>query len=188
MRGIVGRKRILGKTTDFITGREIKDTDDERLRQRIAHFLVEEKGYAKEDIEVKRRIEMQIEGKKIRSMVDFVVMAEGTSYMVIKYGPGSLVTRERPALAIARILEEYEIPLTVVTNGEDAEVLETAKGEVVSTGIDSIPDKASLIEHYKDVALRRLPPEQIDAERRVLSAYDYLEHSLECDDDWCETG
>jgi Holliday junction resolvase len=188
MRGIVGRKRILGKTTDFITGREIKDTDDERLRQRIARFLVEEKGYVKEDIEVKRRIEMQIEGKKIRSMVDFVVTAGGASYMVIKYGPGSLVTRERPALAIARILEEYEIPLTVVTNGEDAEVLETATGTVISTGIDSIPEKAVLIEQYKLFKQKKISPHQIEAEKRVLSAYDYLEHSLECDDDWCETG
>ncbi|UCE78782.1 MAG: type I restriction enzyme HsdR N-terminal domain-containing protein [Nitrospiraceae bacterium] len=184
----MGRKRILGKTTDFITGREIKDTDDERLRQRLARYLVEEKGYAKEDIEVKRRIEMIIEGKRIRSMVDFVIMTEGTSFMVIKYGPGSLVTRERPALAIARILEEYEIPLTVVTNGEDAEVLETAKGEIVSTGIDSIPEKAVLIEQYKLFKPKKISPDQIEAEKRVLSAYDYLEHSLECDDDWCETG
>lgn len=184
----MGRKRILGKTTDFITGREIKDTDDERLRQRLARYLVEKKGYAKNDIEVKRRIEMLIEGEKIYSMVDFVITIGRTSFMVIKYGPGSLVTRERPALAIARILEEHEIPLTVVTNGEDAEVLETATGNIVSTGIDSIPAKASLLEQYKDRVLRTLSPGQIEAEKRVLSAYDYLEHSLECDNDWCETG
>ena len=184
----MGRKRILGTTTDFITGREIKDTDDERLRQRLARFLVEEKGYAKKDIEVKRRIEMIIEDKKILSMVDFVVRAEGKSYIVIKYGPGSLVTRERPALAIARIIEEHEIPLTIVTNGEDAEVLETATGTVISTGIDSIPGRTALIEQYKNVEPRNLSPKKIEAEKRVLSAYDYLEHSLECDDDWCETG
>jgi hypothetical protein len=188
MRVIMGRKRILGKTTDFITGREIKDTDDERLRQRLARFLVEEKGYAKKDIDVKHRIEMNIEGKKILSMVDFVVRAEGKSYIVIKYGPGSIVTRERPALAIARILEESEIPLTIVTNGVDAEVLETASGTVISSGIDSIPEKAVLIDQYKHVKPKKRSPEQIEAEKRVLSAYDYLEHSLECDDDWCETG
>jgi len=40
-------KRILGKTLDFITGREITDTDDERYRQKLARILVEKKGYDK---------------------------------------------------------------------------------------------------------------------------------------------
>jgi hypothetical protein len=184
----VGHKRILGKTTDFITGREITDTDDERYRQKLARFLVEAKGYAKSDITPKRRIEMEIEGKKVLSMIDFVVSTDGRSVMVIKYGPGSLVTRERPALAAARILEDHQIPLSVVTNGEDAEVLDTASGNLVSTGIDSIPDKARAREMGEKGTLQKLSAKQIEAEKRILSAYDYLEHDLECDADWCAPG
>jgi len=60
----VGHKRILGKTIDFITGREITDTDDERYRQKLARILVEEKGYAKKILEVKRRLEMTMMIKK----------------------------------------------------------------------------------------------------------------------------
>jgi len=183
----MGHKRILGKTTDFITGREITDTDDERYRQKLARFLVEKKGYSREDIEVKRRLEMTIEGKKVLSMVDFVVKAGGKSFIVIRYGPGSLVTRERPALASARIIEEYQVPFTVVTNGEDAEVLDTATAKVIGTGIDSIPDKDSSLEQSGKITFRPLSRKQLDAEKRILSAYDWLEHSLECDDDWCAT-
>ena len=40
-------------------------------------------------------------------------------------------------------------------------------------------------EHLSKIKLQHLSPEQSDAERRILSAYDWLEHSLECDDDWC---
>ena len=121
-------------------------------------------------------------------MVDFIVRVGGRSSMIIKYGPGSLVTRERPALAIARILESYVIPFTVVTNGEDAELLNTTSGKVTATGINSIPDKKSLLKERGDIPFTRLSPEQVEAEKRILSAYDYLEHSLECDDDWCESG
>lgn len=181
----MGHKRILGKTTDFITGREITDTDDERYRQKLARFLVGEKGYSKEDIAVKRRLEMNIEGKKVLSMVDLVVDIDGISFMVLRYGPGSLVTRERPALAAARILEPYLVPFTVVTNGEDAELLDTATGEVTGTGMDSIPDKSTAADLLKNMKRKRLSPKQLAAEQRVLSAYDWLEHSLECDDDWC---
>lgn len=183
----MGHKRILGKTTDFITGREITDTDDERYRQKLSRFLVEEKGYSKEDIEVKRRLEMVIEGKKVLSMIDFVIRINGKGFMVIKYGPGSIVTRERPALAAARIIEQYQIPVTVVTNGEDAEILDTVSGEVVAAGIVSIPDKKTALEKLKNTVFRQLSSRQLETEKRILSAYDYLEHSLECDDDWCET-
>jgi Type I restriction enzyme R protein N terminus (HSDR_N) len=181
----MGHKRILGKTTDFITGREITDTDDERYRQKIARFLVEERGYPKEDIDVKRRFELDIEGKQVLSMVDFVIRVKGRSFMIVRYGPGSLVTRERPALASARVLEPYQVPITVVTNGEDAEVIDTATGKVVSTGIASIPSRDALLERFADTAFPSLSQKQRDAEKRILSAYDWLEHSLECDEDWC---
>jgi len=183
----MGHKRILGKTTDFITGREITDTDDERYRQKLARFLVEKKAYAKEDIDVKRRLEMTIDGKKVLSMVDLVIRINGTAIMVIRYGPGSIVTRERPALAAARILEGYQIPFTVVTNGEDAEVLDTVTGALLGTGLDAIPDKNSALEQLRTMKLQPLSAKQADAEKRILSAYDWMEHSLECDDDWCAT-
>ena len=128
---------------------------------------------------------MTIDDKKILSMVDFFVTVDETAFMVIRYGPGSIVTRERPALAAARILAQYQVPCTVVTNGEDAEVLDTLTGKVVGTGLDSIPDKTAAREHLSKIKLQHLSPEQSDAERRILSAYDWLEHSLECDDDWC---
>ncbi len=183
----MGHKRILGKTTDFISGREITDTDDERYRQKIARLLVEVKGYEKSEIEPRCRIEMMIEGKKVLSLIDFVVTIRDKKIMVIKYGPGSLVTRERPALAVARILGDYQIPWTVVTNGEDAETLDTVSGEMIATGIDAIPAKASALEKLRNISLQGLSPEQVEAEKRIISAYDYLEHSLECDDDWCES-
>jgi hypothetical protein len=36
--------------SDFITGEKLADTHDERYRQKIARFLVQEKGYAREDV------------------------------------------------------------------------------------------------------------------------------------------
>jgi hypothetical protein len=181
----MGHRRILGKTTDFITGREITDTDDERYRQKIARFLVERRGYDKADIEVKRRLVLSIDGQSMLSLVDLIVSVQGRCLIAIKYGPGSLVTRERPALACARIAEPYEIPLTVVTNGEDAEVIETRTGAVIASGLEGIPGKQAAAEQFG-----RMPPNVISADRRtveerVLTAYDWLEHSLECDDDWC---
>jgi Type I restriction enzyme R protein N terminus (HSDR_N) len=182
----LGRKRILGKLTDFLSGREITDTDDERLRQKLARFLVEAKHYAKEEIHAKEKIAFEIDGQKIFSMADFVVKVDGISFMLVRYGPGSLVTRERPALACSRIIEDYEIPLTVVTNGIDAEILLTDSGNLLATGLDYIPDKNKALQLSREMKLNSLSPKRLLAEKRILSAYDYIEHSLECDDNWCE--
>ena len=45
-----GHHLILGELADFVTGETLKDTHDERYRQSIARILVEQKGYAKNDI------------------------------------------------------------------------------------------------------------------------------------------
>ena len=94
-----GHHLILGELTDFITGERLKDTHDERYRQKLAHLLVENKGYRKKDI--LPRCELLIhagEDKRARVKIDFKISLGGKTCMMIKYGPGSLVTRQRPAL------------------------------------------------------------------------------------------
>lgn len=183
----MGHYRILGKTKDFITGHEIIDTDDERCRQKIAHFLVEEKGYSKDDIEVRREVELVCGNERAFAIVDFVVRVGGKSFIVVRYGPGSLVTRERPALASARILETYQIPLTVVTNGRDAEVLDTISGKVIAMGLQAIPSKNKALKQIEKIEFRKLPPKRVEVEKRFLFAFEALEHSSECDDNFCIT-
>ena len=46
-----GHHLILGEICDFITGEIVEDSHDERYRQKIARFLVADKGYAKTDIQ-----------------------------------------------------------------------------------------------------------------------------------------
>ena len=181
----MGHHRVLGKTIDFITGREITDTDDERYRQKIARLLVERKGYEKTDIEIRRKFHLLINGETVPTFVDFVVSVDGRPLMLIKYGPGSLVTRERPALACSRLIGPNEIPLTVVTNGEDAEVIATANASIIATGLEGIPTKEEALRFDEERESNPISPERKAIEERVLAAYDWLEHSSECDSDWC---
>jgi len=101
---------ILGETIDFITGETLVDTIDERARQKIARFLVEEKGYSKAEIQVRRQVTLDVDGNRGVFTVNFVVKVGDKSFMIVIFGPGSLVTRERPALAAARLVEGYEVP------------------------------------------------------------------------------
>jgi hypothetical protein len=102
------------------------------------------------------------------------VREAGKRFMILRFAPGSIVTRERSAIAAARVLEPaYQIPLAAVTNCREAEVLDTYTGKVIRQGLDSIPAKkeAALLlqslrfEPFNDATRK-------DRERRILNAYD----------------
>ena len=112
-----GHHLILGEVEDFITGQRLKDTHDERYRQKIARLLVVHKGYRKADIEPRRKLVVQADDRKAIVKIDFVINLSNRACMIIKFGPGSIVTRRRPVLAASRILVPYQIPVAVVTNG-----------------------------------------------------------------------
>jgi len=174
MTDIPSHHLIYGTCVDFITGKSIVATDDERYRQKLARMLVKEKGYKKSDLEVRLKIETLFAKQFVVSTIDFVVRINDKRFMVIRYGPGSLVTRERPAVAAARVLEpSYRIPLAVVTNGEDAEIIDTRTGKVIRRGLQSLPDRAeaSLLINdleftpFNDITKR-------ERELRILNAFD----------------
>lgn len=173
MADIKSHHMIYGTMTDYVTGLEIVDTDDERYRQKICRFLVEEKGYQKNDLEVGRKIETLFSGNFVVSKIDIVVRINDQRLLLIRYGPGSLVTRERPALAAARVLDpEYIIPVTVVTNGEDSEVLDTVTGKITGRGMTAIPNRQQTSDLAGAVRLSGPTGERREKELRILNAFD----------------
>jgi hypothetical protein len=166
---------------DFITGQAFLDTDDEGIRQKIERLLIEEKWYSKQDIEVDREFEIVI-GKEIyKSKVDLIVNVEEKRFMIIRCARGSLVSREREVISCARILDVYQIPFAVVTNGEDAEVLDTISGEVIGNGLGAIPSKANALEAIKQIEFKKLLEKRIEKEKRIFLAFDAIKCPSKCD-------
>jgi len=169
-----GHHIVYGTLQDFLTGEELPDTDDERYRQQLAMLLVKEKGFGVGELLPRLSIETRFNDQLVRSVIELTVCVADRRVMIIRYGPGSLVTRERPAIAAARILDpEYRIPLAVVTNSRDAELLETKTGKVLNTGMGGIPDRKKLIEMMGGLEFESFSDEQgREREARVLNAFD----------------
>ena len=175
---------ILGKLTDFISGKTLIDTLDERARQKIARFLVEQKGYSKEDIEPRRMISLTLDEDRGEVKVDFIIRLGKKAFAVIMFGPGSVVTRERSTLAVARLVESYVVPYAVVTNGKEAEILESTSGTVISQGLDSIPTRPEAMKTMETLAFETIPKERREKEKRILFAFEVLAER-ECDEYTC---
>jgi hypothetical protein len=179
-----GHHLILGELVDFITGETIPDTHDERYRQKLARLLVEDLGYVKEEIESGCSILVKAENKQAMVKIDFKVILSGRIGMIIKYGPGSLVTRRRPALAMSRLISPYQVPIVVVSNGENAEIVDGATGKIISTGLAGIPKKPQLVALVKQAPYNRISSERAEIESRVVYAFE-IDGSCPCDDTVC---
>jgi hypothetical protein len=180
-----GHQLIMGELVDFITGETLKDTLDERYRQKIGRLLVNRKGYLKTDIEPRRQLTVQADEKKAILKIDFIVTLNGKVCMVVKYGPGSLVTRRRAALAASRLIAPYQVPVAIVTNGEDAEIMKASSAEVIAQGLDSIPAKSDLEKIAAKEALIKITGRQAELESRILYCYE-VDDRCACDDDICK--
>jgi hypothetical protein len=179
-----GHHLILGELTDFITGDILKDTHDERYRQKIARLLTGPLGYLKTDVEPRRALVAKADRKKAVLKIDFTISLAGKTCMVLKYGPGSIVTRRRAVLAVSRLIEPYQVPVAVITNGQDAEIINGASGEVTASGLESIPSKADLTKMAAGETFAPISDQQAEMESRILYCYE-IDDRCECDDDIC---
>jgi hypothetical protein len=179
-----GHHLILGECVDFITGCTICDTHDERYRQILARLLVEQKGYLKSDIEGRRELFFKAADKTAMIKIDYAVSLSDKICMILKYGPGSLITRHRPALAASRLVAPYPVPIVVVTNGKEADIIEGATGSIIGRGFESIPPKSELIKIAEKSRFDRLSDKQIEMEARILYAFE-IDDSCSCDDTVC---
>lgn len=167
-------EKKIGTLTDFLTGREIADVGAEANRQAVLRFLVEEKGYAREDVETDVPIAFEVKGESCRSRADVVVSGLGRRLMVIKCAAGSLGSRERESISAARLLEPYQIPLAVASDGQTAVVLDTKTGKKISQGLDTILSKSELASRFEAVDLEPLPENKLERERLVFRTYDSM--------------
>ena len=160
--------------TDFVTGKDVPNIGAEENRQAIERFLVERKGYLKEDIQIDVDIEMTVTGESYRSQLDLVVSTDGgnTRFMAIRCAAGSLGSREREIVAAARLLNDYLIPLSVVSDGKTAIVLDTASGKKTGDGLDAIPSKKEAIKKLESLELQPFPVNRREKEKLIFRTYD----------------
>jgi len=144
------------------------------IKYDIEKFLIDKKSYVVSEIEKDMEFEVSIGNEKCKSKADIVVSINGKRLMLIKCSIGALVSRERQAIACGRVLDSYQIPFAVVTDAEDAIVLDTVTGRVIREGLASIPSKNELLELTRKIEFKELPPERAEKEKRILLAFDSI--------------
>lgn len=175
---------VMGELTDYLTGETLVDTHDERFRQKIARHLVQVCGYEKPQIESRKQIIIKTGKKTAQLWMDFLVSTGEKIGMVIRYSPGSLVTRRLPNLALSRLVYPYQIPMVVTCNGEDAEVINGITGKVTGQGLDAIPDRQTLMALNMTASFPVISQTLHDKASRIAFACE-VDGACPCDTDVC---
>lgn len=179
----MGRPYVYGQTRCPVTGESRPDTDDERLRQGIAALLMGDKGFARSELAVRVPIVLDVpELADVTARADFVVELEGRPTMLVRYAPGSLVSRQRSVVAAARVIAERVVPIAVITNGRDALTLDAEDGRELGAGLAAIPDRATLLSRLDGFSLSRPSRRQREAEARIVAAFEALECACSCNE------
>ncbi len=163
----------LGQTIrDYLTGEEIEQTTYEDLRQAMAQLLVEEKGYPREQLRPRVAVCFPIGGKNYTRIVDLAAFdGEGKPLLLLLFCPGVVSTYQREALAAARLFPECPAPLIAVTDSKEAMLLAVSSGDCQGEGMQAIPAWEQLPAKVAEAGYPILPPERLEAERRILYAY-----------------
>ncbi len=180
-----GHHLILGELKDFLTGGTLQDTHDERYRQKIARLLVMSMGYPPSKIIPRYPLTVTVGSRNAMVPVDFLIGPATAPLMIIKYGPGSLTTRHRSAMAAAVLIGNRRVPICVVTNGEDAEVLDSLTGNVLASGIADIPSWSALKRMAAVAHSEMVSDRQREMAARILYAFE-VDGKCPCDDTVCE--
>ncbi|MEN8199484.1 MAG: type I restriction enzyme HsdR N-terminal domain-containing protein [Thermodesulfobacteriota bacterium] len=148
--------------------------DEGNEPEQLARFLEEEKGYRATDIERRLTIVTRFNDEEVTSKIALLIRTDGQATMILRYAPGSVVTRERSAVAAARVLvPDHQIPLVVVTNGREAVLLDTYKGRRLAESLADLPTAEALQEMSSDLRYESLDnPKKKEREMRILNAFD----------------
>jgi hypothetical protein len=159
---------------DYVTGKDIPNVGAEENRQAVEKYLVEEKGFLKEDLEIDAPLAFDIKGETYRATVDIVVHISDRRLIAIKCAAGSIGSREKEILAAAKLLESYQVPLAVVSDGRSAIVLDTVSGKCIGEGLAAIPGREDLAGRFTAEDFQAVPAKRLEQVKLVFRSYDSM--------------
>ncbi|MBF0378040.1 MAG: type I restriction enzyme HsdR N-terminal domain-containing protein [Desulfamplus sp.] len=193
---------------DYITGKMVPDIGAEGSRQLFERFLVENRGYEKQDVLVDVPIKIMFKDEEYTSKIDLIVCCNEKPLMAIRCIAGSLASYEREILAAARLVYDVQIPFSVSTNGKEALVRDVISGKAILgnivsdpylsyssnkekdkknryenkvEGLELIPRKNEGIKFLESFKYIPFPLEKKEREMTIFRSYDLERNEQECD-------
>lgn len=161
-----------GTLCDYLTGEQRERTTYEDLRQALARYLVEERGYPQERLLARHAIQYTVADERLTREVDIAVVDPlGKPVLFLVFCPGQVHTFTREVTAMARLARPEPCPLAVVTDMRAAELFAVTDGTLLESGLDALPSYDHLMTLARGYPQPVLTEEQRLKEGRILHMY-----------------
>lgn len=158
--------------------RELNMADRDRIRGKVIEAL-KKSGYDEASMKQNESFVLATQEGELRIPIEILVYLNQKPALLVKCVRGHLSTRERAALALARLLTETPVPFAIVANETDAAVFDTITGKAVGQGYGGFPGPKEAEPRLRDSSDLPVPSEQRERERRILHTYYHLRCSVE---------
>lgn len=161
-----------GMLADYLTGETRQRTTYEDLRQALARYLVEERGFSPNRLRPRYDIVYRTRDGEETRQADIALFSEaGALCLLLIFCPGQIRTYAREATAMARLALPSPCPLVVVTDTREAEFFAARNGEILARSLGALPSQAEMERLAALHAHPVLSEEQRNRESRILHAY-----------------
>jgi hypothetical protein len=144
------------------------------VREIVYQRLTREKGYSPSDILIDQEIHLTLGNQEIMVSTDFIIMLDDIYFSIIKCIGSGVEAWVRYTTAFARTAQNYQIPLAMVTDGEQAALIDTLSGNRAGDSFDAFPERLKAEDILKDFKKVSFPKEKLEKEIRIVYAFEGL--------------
>jgi hypothetical protein len=141
------------------------------VNKAVVDYLLSEKGYRAEDLEVEREFRIELGDEVFSVKSDIVLKVEGRIVLLVKCAMTSPDSWERYMVAMCRVACNEVIPFCLVTDGEYAGLIDVRSGDPVSNSFGHIPSRQEALRIVEDMASAPFAMEKAEKEKRILFAF-----------------
>jgi hypothetical protein len=142
------------------------------VKQKVWEILTKEKNFDPGEIEIDPEVRLRLSDCEATVSIDFIINLPSASFMIIKCSSSAIESWERYVISFARVVKDYQIPYAVVTDGDNARIIDVLAGTLVSESIERILNRQEALDKMKDFKKIPCPVNRLEREKRVIYAFE----------------
>jgi hypothetical protein len=150
----------------------IEQVQLEGIKQKVWEFLIKEKQFQKEDIQINPKCRLVLSDCETTVDIDFIIEFSFANFMVIKCAYAAIESWERYIIAVARAIKDYQIPYAMVTDGEHVKIIDVMNGSLLGDSIERLFNRQEALKIMESFHKVPYPAEKIERERRIIYAFE----------------
>lgn len=142
------------------------------IKTKVLEILTKEKKFHPGEIETDPEFNLTLSDCEVTVTIDFIVNCPSESFMVIKCSPTAIESWERYVVSFARVIKDYQIPYAMVTDGNNARIIDILTGSIVSGSLRGLFNREEALDKMRDFKKVPCPANRLEREKRIIYAFE----------------